>query len=91
MATYTVTYKKSNFSKKEVQDIVISVVTLSVALFLIIYRTTFKVNGVPLKLPILSALGIGFLMTITAFLVRNGVGGHLAMKSILIYNLSSLF
>ncbi len=71
MATYTITYKKSNFSKKEVQDIAISVVTLSVALFLIIYRTTFKVNGVPLKLPILSALGIGFLMTITAFLIHE--------------------
>ena len=71
MATYTVTYKKSNFSKKEVKDIAISVVTLSVALFLIIYRTTFKVNGVPLKLPILSALGIGFLMTITAFLIHE--------------------
>ncbi|MCL6003655.1 MAG: site-2 protease family protein, partial [Candidatus Thermoplasmatota archaeon] len=71
MATYTVTYKKSNFSKKELQDIVISVITLSVALFLVIYRSSFRVNGVPIRLGLLPALGIGFLMTITAFLIHE--------------------
>ena len=71
MATYTVTYKKSNFSRKELQDIAISVITLSVALFLIIYRSTFRVNGIPIKLQILPALGIAFLMTITAFLIHE--------------------
>ena len=71
MATYRVTYKKSNFSKKEIQDIAISVVTLSVALFLIIYRYSFSVNGTTIKLQLLPALGIGFLMTITAFLLHE--------------------
>jgi Zn-dependent protease len=71
MATYTITYKKSNFSKKEVQDIAISVVTLSVALFFIIYRSPFKINGMNVTLPLSSALGIAFLMTITAFLLHE--------------------
>lgn len=71
MATYTVTYKKGNFSRKEVQDIVISVITLSVALFLIIYRSSFKVNGVLIRPQPIQALGIGFLMTITAFLIHE--------------------
>jgi Zn-dependent protease len=71
MATYTVTYKKSNFSKKEVRDILISVVTLSVALFLIIYRSSFKVNGILIRPQPLEALAIGFLMTVTAFLLHE--------------------
>ncbi|MCL5873838.1 MAG: site-2 protease family protein [Candidatus Thermoplasmatota archaeon] len=71
MATYTVTYKKSNFSKKELQDIAISVVTLSVALFLIIVRSSFRVNGVTVHPALLVALAIGFLMTITAFLIHE--------------------
>ncbi len=71
MATYTVTYKKSNFSKKELQDILISVVTLSVALFLVIVRSSFKVNNVTIRLQWPLALAVGFLMTITAFLIHE--------------------
>ncbi len=71
MATYRVTYKKRNFSKKELQDIAISVVTLSVALFLIIIRSSFKVNGINVHPALLLALAIGFLMTITAFLIHE--------------------
>lgn len=71
MATYTITYKKSNFSKKEIQDILISVITLSVALFLIISRSSFRLNGIRVTLPLIQALGIAFLMTVTAFLLHE--------------------
>ncbi|MGC8644840.1 MAG: site-2 protease family protein [Thermoplasmata archaeon] len=64
MAVYTVTYRRSNFSRKEIVDILISVVTLSVALFFIISRSQFRI-------PLLDAFGISFLMTITAFLLHE--------------------
>jgi Zn-dependent protease len=47
------------------------VVTLSVALFLIIIRSSFKVNGINVHPALLLALAIGFLMTITAFLIHE--------------------
>ncbi len=71
MATYTVTYKNHNFSKKEIQDIAISVITLSVALFLIIARSTIRVNGIAIHLPIITSLWIAFLMVVTAFLLHE--------------------
>lgn len=64
MATYTITYKKGNFSKKEIEDIVVSVVVLSIALFLIISRSGFNLS-------LLSALAISFLMVMTAFLLHE--------------------
>jgi Zn-dependent protease len=64
MAVYTVTYKRSSFSKKEIMDIIISVITLSIALFFIIYRASTHLS-------LLDALGISFLMTVTAFLLHE--------------------
>lgn len=71
MATYTVTYKKHSFSRKEIQDILVSVVTLSIALFLIVARDTFKVNGVKIHLPLITSLEVSFLMVVTAFLLHE--------------------
>jgi Zn-dependent protease len=65
MTTYTVTYKRSNFSKKEIQDIIISVIVLSIALFLIISRDSVYNLGWP------TDLGISFLMVITAFFLHE--------------------
>lgn len=64
MTTYTITYKKSNFSKKELEDILISVVVLSLALFFIIARSGYRLS-------IASSLGISFLMVLTAFLLHE--------------------
>ncbi|MEM0141041.1 MAG: site-2 protease family protein [Thermoplasmatales archaeon] len=57
-------YKKSSFSAKEIRDIVVSVITLSIALFFIVSRSPFKIS-------IMDALGISFLMTVTAFLFHE--------------------
>ena len=64
MTVYTVTYKKRSFSSREVRDIVVSVITLSVALFFIVSRSKPVIS-------LLDALGISFLMTITAFLFHE--------------------
>ncbi len=60
MSVYTVVYKRSLFSRKEIKDILISIVALSVAL-----EIAFRF------VPIYIGLTIAFLMVITAFFLHE--------------------
>jgi len=66
MVTYTVEYKRSFFSNKEIQDILISVIVLSMALFFVIERYAF-----PSSINLFDKLAIAFLMVITAFFLHE--------------------
>jgi len=60
MATYVIEYKRSFFSRREIRDIFISVIALSIALELA-YRF----------IPVYIGLSISFLMVITAFFLHE--------------------
>ncbi len=66
MVTYTVEYKKSFFSRREIRDILISVVALTVGLFFVIDR---ELGGSSITLP--ERLLISFLMVMTAFFLHE--------------------
>lgn len=66
MVTYTVEYKRHFFSNKEIQDILISVIVLSIALFFVIERYSF-----PSSINLFDKLIIAFLMVITAFFLHE--------------------
>ncbi|MCL5681072.1 MAG: site-2 protease family protein [Candidatus Thermoplasmatota archaeon] len=66
MVTYTVEYKKSFFSRREIRDILISVIALTVGLFFVIDR---ELDGSSTTLP--ERLLISFLVVMTAFFLHE--------------------
>ncbi len=66
MVTYTVKYKRHFFSKKEIEDILISVIVLSFSLFLVIER-----YDLPPSINLADRVIIAFLMVLTAFFMHE--------------------